>query len=254
MQRPLRRQAPTRSATRSCARRGVEAHHLPGLFYLPSLSVAVVLFARRPRGDRRRPHLRRVRALHPRCCCSSSWPLESMGWIINLGQRALASAGRELRLARAACRRCPSPSDPQTLPPRPARRPLRGRALRLRRRRARCCAASTSTSRRARSWPSAAPPARASRRCSSLLPRFYDPTAGARAPRRRRRCATLALADAARRRRASSPSARSCSPSRCATTCSPAAPTRPGTRSSAACEVAGVTRRSSTSCRTATTR
>ncbi len=71
----------------------VESHHLPALFYLPSLSVAVVLYA----GGRSVIEGSLTYgefALFIQLLLQLVWPLESMGWIINLGQRALASAGR----------------------------------------------------------------------------------------------------------------------------------------------------------------
>ena len=95
------------------------------------------------------------------------WPLEALGWIINLGQRATASAGAQLRLARARSSRCPSRRSRSALPDGPLGVALRGRPLPLRHRRARCCAASTSTSSRARSSRSAGRPAPARRRCST---------------------------------------------------------------------------------------
>src|SRR4051795_3606583 len=72
---------------------GVEATHLPGLFYLPSLSIAVVLFF----GGRQviaGTLTYGEFALFTTLLLQLVWPLESMGWIINLAQRALASAGR----------------------------------------------------------------------------------------------------------------------------------------------------------------
>jgi ABC-type multidrug transport system fused ATPase/permease subunit len=72
---------------------GVEAKHLPGLFYLPSLSIAVVVFF----GGREVIAGRLTYgefALFTTLLLQLVWPLESMGWIINLAQRALASAGR----------------------------------------------------------------------------------------------------------------------------------------------------------------
>jgi ABC-type multidrug transport system fused ATPase/permease subunit len=71
----------------------VESHHLPGLFYLPSASVAVVLLV----GGRAVIDGTLTYgefALFIQLLLQLVWPLESMGWIINLGQRALASAGR----------------------------------------------------------------------------------------------------------------------------------------------------------------
>jgi len=68
---------------------GVEARHLPGLYYLPSLSIAAVVFF----GGRQ------VIAgslsigqfvLFETLLLQLVWPLEALGWITNLGQRALA--------------------------------------------------------------------------------------------------------------------------------------------------------------------
>jgi ABC-type multidrug transport system fused ATPase/permease subunit len=71
----------------------VESHHLPGLFYLPSASVAIVLFlGGRAVIDGTLTYGQF--ALFIQLLLQLVWPLESMGWIINLAQRALASAGR----------------------------------------------------------------------------------------------------------------------------------------------------------------
>jgi ABC-type multidrug transport system fused ATPase/permease subunit len=71
----------------------VESHHLPSLFYLPSVSVAIVLFfGGRAVIDGSLTY--GEFALFIQLLLQLVWPLESMGWIINLGQRALASAGR----------------------------------------------------------------------------------------------------------------------------------------------------------------
>ena len=71
----------------------VESRHLPSLFYLPSVSVAVVLYL----GGREVIDGTLTYgefALFIQLLLQLVWPLEAMGWIINLGQRALASAGR----------------------------------------------------------------------------------------------------------------------------------------------------------------
>jgi ABC-type multidrug transport system fused ATPase/permease subunit len=71
----------------------VEAHYLPGLLFLPTLGIAAVLLL----GGRD------VIAgeltigefmLFVTLLLQLVWPLEALGWIINLGQRAIASAGR----------------------------------------------------------------------------------------------------------------------------------------------------------------
>jgi len=94
----------------------VESHHLPGLFFLPSLSVAVVLLlgGRRVIGG---TLTYGEFALFIQLLLQLVWPLESMGWILNLGQRATASAGRAFAWIEGV--RClPEPSRPRPLPSR----------------------------------------------------------------------------------------------------------------------------------------
>jgi ABC-type multidrug transport system fused ATPase/permease subunit len=94
---------------------GVEARHLPGLFYLPSLSIAVVLFF----GGREviaNGLTYGEFALFTTLLLQLVWPLESMGWIINLAQRALASAGRSFAWLEGI-EKLPEPAEPQALPP-----------------------------------------------------------------------------------------------------------------------------------------
>jgi ABC-type multidrug transport system fused ATPase/permease subunit len=102
----------------------VESRHLPGLFYLPSVSVAVVLYL----GGRAVIEGTLTYgefALFIQLLLQLVWPLESMGWIINLGQRALASAGRSFAwLERVP--RLPEPDRPLPLPARPLAVELRG--------------------------------------------------------------------------------------------------------------------------------
>ena len=43
------------------------------------------------------------------------WPLEALGWITNLGQRALASAGRSFAWLEGI-QPLPEPADPRPLP------------------------------------------------------------------------------------------------------------------------------------------
>jgi ABC-type multidrug transport system fused ATPase/permease subunit len=72
---------------------GVEARHLPGLFYLPTLSIAAVVYfgGRAVIGG----HLTIGQfVLFETLLLQLVWPLEAIGWITNLGQRALASAAR----------------------------------------------------------------------------------------------------------------------------------------------------------------
>src|SRR3954469_17080275 len=95
----------------------VESHHLPGLFYLPSVSVAFVLFlGGRAVIDGTLTYGQF--ALFIQLLLQLVWPLESMGWIINLAQRALASAGRSF----AGLDRVPALPEPDHAQPLPAGR------------------------------------------------------------------------------------------------------------------------------------
>jgi len=92
----------------------VESHHLPGLFYLPSASVAIVLFlGGRAVIDGTLTYGQF--ALFIQLLLQLVWPLESMGWIINLAQRALASAGRSFAWLDQVPT-LPAPDRPQPLP------------------------------------------------------------------------------------------------------------------------------------------
>jgi ABC-type multidrug transport system fused ATPase/permease subunit len=72
---------------------GVEAQHVPGLYYLPALSIAAVVFF----GGRAVIHgdiTIGQFVLFETLLLQLVWPLEAIGWILDLAQRALASAGR----------------------------------------------------------------------------------------------------------------------------------------------------------------
>jgi ABC-type multidrug transport system fused ATPase/permease subunit len=97
----------------------VEAHYLPGLLFLPTLGIAAVLLL----GGRD------VIAgeltigqfmLFVSLLLQLVWPLEALGWIINLGQRAVASAGRSFAWLEGI-RPLPEPADPRPLPDGPLR-------------------------------------------------------------------------------------------------------------------------------------
>ena len=93
---------------------GVEAKHLPGLYYLPSLSIAAVVFfgGRQVIGG----HLSIGQfVLFETLLLQLVWPLEALGWITNLAQRALASAGRSFAWLEGI-RPLPEPAEPRTLP------------------------------------------------------------------------------------------------------------------------------------------
>ncbi|HEY5058124.1 MAG TPA: ABC transporter ATP-binding protein [Gaiellaceae bacterium] len=93
---------------------GVEAKHLPGLYYLPSLSIAAVVFfgGKQVIGG----HLSIGQfVLFETLLLQLVWPLEALGWITNLAQRALASAGRSFAWLEGI-EPLPEPKDPRTLP------------------------------------------------------------------------------------------------------------------------------------------
>ncbi len=93
---------------------GVEARHLPGLFFLPTMSVAVVLFF----GGRRVVDGSLTYgqfALFIQLLLQLVWPLEALGWIVNLAQRALASASRSFAWLEGI-ERLPEPVEPTALP------------------------------------------------------------------------------------------------------------------------------------------
>src|SRR5205823_10064619 len=92
----------------------VEARHLPGLYYLPSLSIAAVVFfgGRQVIGG----HLSIGQfVLFETLLLQLVWPLEALGWITNLGQRALASAGRSFAWIEGI-EPLPEPKEPRHLP------------------------------------------------------------------------------------------------------------------------------------------
>jgi ABC-type multidrug transport system fused ATPase/permease subunit len=93
---------------------GVEARHLPGLYYLPSLSIAAVVFFGGKaviHGDLTIGEF----VLFETLLLQLVWPLEALGWITNLAQRALASAGRSFAWLEGIPP-LPEPVSPQPLP------------------------------------------------------------------------------------------------------------------------------------------
>jgi ABC-type multidrug transport system fused ATPase/permease subunit len=72
---------------------GVEARYIPGLFFLPSLGIAAVVYFGGKDVIAGTLTLGEF-TLFMQLLLMLVWPLEALGWIINLGQRALASASR----------------------------------------------------------------------------------------------------------------------------------------------------------------
>ncbi len=93
---------------------GVESRHLPGLYYLPALSIAAVVFfgGKQVIGG----HLSIGQfVLFETLLLQLVWPLEALGWITNLAQRALASAGRSFAWLEGI-EPLPEPKEPRHLP------------------------------------------------------------------------------------------------------------------------------------------
>ena len=96
---------------------GVESRHLPGLYYLPGLSIAAVVFF----GGRAYIHGDLTIGqffLFETLLLQLVWPLEALGWITNLAQRALASAGRSFAWLEGI-EPLPEPKQPRHLPAQP---------------------------------------------------------------------------------------------------------------------------------------
>ena len=112
---------------------GVEAQHLPALFYLPTLSIAaVVFFGGRDVIEGRLTIGQFV--LFNTILLQLTWPLEALGWILNLAQRALASADARSP-GSSSCSGSPSPSIPGRSPPARSRSRSRASASPIRARR-----------------------------------------------------------------------------------------------------------------------
>jgi ABC-type multidrug transport system fused ATPase/permease subunit len=92
----------------------VEAQHVPGLYYLPALSIAAVVFF----GGRAVIHgdiTIGQFVLFETLLLQLVWPLEAIGWILDLAQRALASAGRSFGWL-DGIEPLPGPTSPRRLP------------------------------------------------------------------------------------------------------------------------------------------
>jgi ABC-type multidrug transport system fused ATPase/permease subunit len=97
----------------------VEAYFLPGLLFLPSLGIAaVLLFGGRDviSGELTIGEFMLFISL----LLMLVWPLEALGWIINLGQRAVASAGRSFAWL-DGIEPLPESAEPKPLPDGPLR-------------------------------------------------------------------------------------------------------------------------------------
>src|SRR5947208_2900678 len=92
----------------------VEARYIPGLLFMPTLAIAAVLFV----GGRQVIDGNLTIGefvLFNTLLLQLAWPLEALGWILNLAQRAIASAGRSFAWL-DGIRPLPDPERPQHLP------------------------------------------------------------------------------------------------------------------------------------------
>ena len=92
----------------------IEGNFLPGLLFLPTVSIGIVLWF----GGRNVIHESLTIGeffLFYSLLLQLVWPLEALGWIINLGQRALASASRSFAWLEHI-ESIPEPAKPRSLP------------------------------------------------------------------------------------------------------------------------------------------
>ena len=92
----------------------VEARFLPGLIFLPSLSIAAVLWFGGQDAIAGTLTIGEF-TLFVTLLLQLVWPLEALGWIINLGQRATAAASRSFAWL-DGIRPLPEPAHPRSVP------------------------------------------------------------------------------------------------------------------------------------------
>ena len=93
---------------------GIEARFLPGLIFLPSLAIAAVLFFGGREAIDGNLTIGQF-TLFITLLLQLVWPLEALGWIINLGQRATAAASRSFAWL-DSIEPLPEPAQPEHLP------------------------------------------------------------------------------------------------------------------------------------------
>jgi ABC-type multidrug transport system fused ATPase/permease subunit len=93
---------------------GIEARFLPGLIFLPSLAIAAVLFFGGRDAIEGNLTIGQF-TLFITLLLQLVWPLEALGWIINLGQRATAAASRSFAWL-DSIEPLPEPAHPEHLP------------------------------------------------------------------------------------------------------------------------------------------
>ena len=93
---------------------GVESRFLPGLIFLPSLAIAAVLYFGGREAIDGNLTIGQF-TLFITLLLQLVWPLEALGWIINLGQRATAAASRSFAWL-DSIETLPEPAHPTGLP------------------------------------------------------------------------------------------------------------------------------------------
>ncbi len=94
--------------------RRVEAVYLPPLVFLPAAAIATVLLVGGRQAMDGRLTLGQI-VLFSTLLLQLAWPLEALGWILNLAQRAIAAASRSFAWLEIA-EPLPEPASPRALP------------------------------------------------------------------------------------------------------------------------------------------
>ena len=152
----------------------VEAKFLPGVLFLPTLGIAaVLLFGGRDviSGELTIGEF----SLFITLLLQLVWPLEALGWIINLAQRALASAGRSFAWLEGI-EPLPEPAEPARLPEGPLR--VRFEDVHFSYGSAPVLSGVELTVEPGEIVAVCGPTGAGKTTLLNLLPRFYDPTAG----------------------------------------------------------------------------
>jgi ABC-type multidrug transport system fused ATPase/permease subunit len=102
----------------------VEARYIPGLIFIPTVSIATVLFFGGRQVIDHNLTLGQF-VLFNTLLLQLVWPLEAFGWILNLAQRAIASAGRSFAWLEGVAT-LSEPEHPRTLPDGPVGVRFRG--------------------------------------------------------------------------------------------------------------------------------
>ncbi|HEU5288514.1 MAG TPA: ABC transporter ATP-binding protein, partial [Candidatus Limnocylindria bacterium] len=92
----------------------IESRYIPGLLFIPTLGIAAVVYFGGKEVIAGTLTLGEF-TLFMQLLLMLVWPLEALGWIINLGQRALASASRSFAWL-DSIEPLPEPSSPRPLP------------------------------------------------------------------------------------------------------------------------------------------